>query len=133
DIRCYRRTAANCLRDAEPESVAAHQVCDTNGIAELFYGLLRFPNGVVANFDCSMQSQSGYGVTVVGSLGSATLACPWYSHKPPAYLQVDTASGTEHTEPPGADNAYFLETENFADVVLNGAVPEIIEDETVRT
>ncbi|HET7615148.1 MAG TPA: Gfo/Idh/MocA family oxidoreductase, partial [Gemmatimonadaceae bacterium] len=123
DVGSYPVSMCNYLLSGEPESVAALQVCDSNGVDERFYGLMRYANGVVASIDCSMQSQSGYGVTVVGSSGSATLACPWYSHKPPAYLEVDTASGTEQIVPPGADNAYFLETENFADVVLNGAVP----------
>jgi len=133
DVGSYPVSMCNYLLSAEPVSVVAIQVCDTNGVDERFYGMMQYPNSVVALIDCSMQSQSGYGVTVVGSLGSATLACPWYSHEPPAYLQVDTASGTEQIVPRGADNAYFLETENFAGVVLNGAVPEVTEDETVRT
>jgi xylose dehydrogenase (NAD/NADP) len=133
DVGSYPVSMCNYLLNAEPVSVAGTQICDMSGVDERFYGLLNYPNNVVAVFDCSMQSQSGYGVTVVGSTGSVTLACPWYSHKPPHYVQVDTASGTEHITPRGADNAYFLETENFADVVMNGAGPEITADETVRT
>jgi D-xylose 1-dehydrogenase (NADP+, D-xylono-1,5-lactone-forming) len=83
--------------------------------------------------DCSMSSTSGYGVTVIGTAGTATLACPWYSHLPPDHLEIATAEGATQITPDGAENAYFLETENFADVVKSKAEPEITADETVRT
>jgi predicted dehydrogenase len=133
DVGSYPVSMSNYLLDSEPESVTAHQVCDANGIDERFYGLLRYPHHVVATFDCSMRSHLGYGVTVVGGTGSATLASPWYSHKPPDHLEVSTAQGTRQVTPDGMDNAYFLETENFADVVANKADPEVTAAETVRT
>jgi xylose dehydrogenase (NAD/NADP) len=133
DVGCYPVSMFNYLLDSEPESVTAHQVSDDNGIDERFYGLLRYPHHVVAAFDCSMRSQSGYGLTVIGSAGSATLASPWYSHKPPDHLEISTAEGTRQITPDGIDNAYFLETENFADVVANKVDPEITAAETVRT
>lgn len=133
DVGSYPVSMFNYLLDSEPESVTAHQVSDAKGIDERFYGLLRYPDHVVATFDCSMRSQSGYGVTVVGSAGSATLASPWYSHKPPDHLEVSTADDTRRVTLDGIDNAYFLETENFADAVANTADPEVTAAETVRT
>ena len=133
DVGSYPVSMFNYLLDSEPESVTAHQVSDANGIDERFYALLRYPHHVVATFDCSMRSQSGYGVTVVGSAGSAVLASPWYSHKPPDHIEVSTADNTRLLTLDGVDNAYFLETENFADVVAKTADPEIAPAETVRT
>src|SRR5262249_41750337 len=121
------------LLDAEPETLSATQVCDANGIDERFSAMMRYPNDVVAMVDCSMTSASGYGVTVIGTEGTATLACPWYSHKPPDHLDISTATGSTVLTPDRADNAYFLETENFADVVTGTAKPEIAAEETVRT
>ena len=133
DVGSYPVSMCNYLVDAEPNSVAVMHFCDSNGIDERFHGLMRYANGVVAVIDSSMRSHSGYGVTVVGSAGTATLACPWYSHKYPEYLEVVSAAGTDHITPEGGDNAYFLETENFADVVMGHSQPEIPADETVRT
>ena len=133
DVGSYPVSMCNYLVDAEPDSVVATQVDDANGIDERFYGMMRYPGDVVAMFDCSMRSRAGYGVTVIGSSGSATLACPWYSHKPPDSLEICTAAGTRHGLPEGAENPYFLETENFADAVLGVADPEITADETIRT
>jgi D-xylose 1-dehydrogenase (NADP+, D-xylono-1,5-lactone-forming) len=133
DVGCYPVSMCNYLLDAEPESLSAAQICDTNGIDERFYAMMRYANGVVAMLDCSMSSTSGYGVTVIGTAGTATLACPWYSHRPPDHLEIATAAGAAQITPDGAENAYFLETENFADVVRGKADPEITADETVRT
>jgi len=133
DVGSYPVSMCNYLLDAEPDSLAATQLCDANDIDERFYAMMRYPYGVVAMVDCSMSSTSGYGVTVVGTAGTATLACPWYSHKPPDHLEITTAGGSVHLAPEGAENAYFLETENFADVVRNHAGPEVTADETVRT
>jgi xylose dehydrogenase (NAD/NADP) len=133
DVGSYPVSMCNYLLDAEPTSVIATQIRDANGIDERFYGFLCYPTDVVGVFDCSMRSQSGYGVTVVGTAGTASLASPWYSHKPTAYLEIITAAGTQQITPNGAENAYFLETENFADVVMGRADAEITPDETIRT
>jgi xylose dehydrogenase (NAD/NADP) len=132
DIGSYPVSMLNYLLDAEPEWTAATEVRDS-AVDERFYALMRYPGDIVATFDCSMRSQSGYGVVVVGSEGSATLACPWYSHKPPHHLEVTTAAGTKQITPSNGDDAYFLETENFADVVTGRAEPVIPGSETVRT
>jgi len=133
DVGSYPVSMCNYLLDSEPSSVTSRMVCDANGIDERFYGIMNYANDVVAVFDCSMRSQPGYGVTVIGHAGTASLACPWYSHKPPDYLEVTTAMGTERITPDRAENAYFLETENFADVVTGAADPEITAEETIRT
>jgi D-xylose 1-dehydrogenase (NADP+, D-xylono-1,5-lactone-forming) len=133
DVGSYPVSMCNHLLDSEPDSLAATKICDANGIDERFYAVMRYAGGVVAMIDCSMSSSPGYGVTVVGSAGTASLACPWYSHKPPDYFEITTPSGTERITPEGGENAYFLETENFADVVRSQADPEITADETVRT
>jgi predicted dehydrogenase len=133
DVGSYPVSMSNHLLDDEPESVTAMGVCDARGIDERFYATMRYARGVVSVFDCSMRSHLGYGVTVVGSTGAVTLACPWYSHQPPAHLDVMTGAGSRRVTPSGAENAYFLETENFADVVHDRAEPQITAAETVRT
>jgi predicted dehydrogenase len=133
DVGSYPVSMCNYLLDSEPDSLNATQVCDRNGIDVRFYATMRYANGVVTMVDCSMSSQAGYGVTVIGTSGTAILACPWYSHKSPDYLEITTSTGTVRITPEGTENAYFLETENFADVVRGQADPDVPADETVRT
>lgn len=132
DVGSYPVSMSNYLVDAEPSTVSATQIVDRNGIDERFYGTMAYANGVITTFDCSMQSHSSYGVVIIGSEGSATLASPWYSHRPPYEIVVATSGGSDAVKLDHA-NPYFLETEHFAEVVVDGAEPVISGDETVRT
>jgi D-xylose 1-dehydrogenase (NADP+, D-xylono-1,5-lactone-forming) len=133
DVGSYPVSMSNYLLDAEPDTVQATAIRSTDGVDERFYAHLSYANDVVTTLDCSMQSQSGYGVTVVGTLGTATVACPWYSHQPPHHVTVTHSDGRTDTIAVGSENAYFLETENFAEVVTGGGAAEIPAGETIRT
>jgi predicted dehydrogenase len=133
DVGSYPVSMSNYLVDAEPGAVQAMAVRSADGVDERFYAQMRYAGGVITTLDCSMQSQSGYGVTVVGTLGNATVACPWYSHRAPHHVSVTHVDGRTDTIAVGSENAYFLETENFAEVVTGAGAPEIPAAETVRT
>ena len=133
DVGCYPVSMINYLLDNEPETVSAAAVRSADGVDERFYAIMGYPNGIATTFDCSMRSDSGYGVTVVGEAGTATVACPWYSHKPPHDVQLTTRIDGSHTVAVSDVNAYYLQTENFAAVVGGHATAEITGAETIRT
>jgi D-xylose 1-dehydrogenase (NADP+, D-xylono-1,5-lactone-forming) len=133
DVGAYPVSMSNYLLDAEPTTVHAVPVRSPDGVDERFYALMHYANNVVTTLDCSMRSHSGYGVTVIGAQGAATVGCPWYSHKPPHDVELTIPGGGTETIAVGSDNAYFLETENFADVVAGLAPAEIPAEETIRT
>lgn len=133
DVGCYPVSMSNYLLDAEPDTVQATAVRSAHGVDERFYAQMHYFNNVVTTLDCSMRSQSGYGVTVLGALGAATAACPWYSHLPPHQLELVCKDGSSETIAVGSENAYFLETENFAEVVTGTQPAEIPGAETIRT
>ncbi|BBY65534.1 oxidoreductase [Mycolicibacterium helvum] len=133
DVGSYPVSMSNYLLDAEPASVHATAVRSAQGVDERFYAQLLYAGGAVATVDCSMRSHSGYGVTVVGSTGSASVKCPWYSHKSPHCVELIREDGAEESIAVGSDNAYFLETESFADVVRGLREAEISAAETIRT
>jgi xylose dehydrogenase (NAD/NADP) len=133
DVGSYPVSMSNYLLDAEPDTVQATAVRLAGGVDERFYAQMRYANDVVTTLDCSMRSQSGYGVTVVGALGMATVACPWYSHRRPHEMELTRYDGSTESIAVGSENAYFLETENFADVVTGIRPAEIPAQETIRT
>jgi D-xylose 1-dehydrogenase (NADP+, D-xylono-1,5-lactone-forming) len=133
DVGSYPVSMSNYLLDAEPDTLHATAVRSASGVDERFYAQMNYANDVVTTMDCSMRSQSGYGVTVIGALGTATVASPWYSHKPPHDVALTHSDGRTETIAVGSENAYFLETENFADVVNGLALPEIPAVESIRT
>ena len=89
DVGSYPVSMSNYLLDDEPDTVQATAVRSADDVDVRFYAHMRYANDVIATLDCSMHSQSGYGVTVVGALGTATVACPWYSHQPPHHVTRD--------------------------------------------
>jgi predicted dehydrogenase len=133
DVGSYPVSMSNYLLDAEPVALHGTAVRSAHGVDERFYAQMRYASGAVATLDCSMRSRSGYGVTVVGSEGSATVKCPWYSHESPHDVVLSRSDGVEQTITVGSDNAYFLETESFADVVRGRRCAEIPAAETIRT
>jgi xylose dehydrogenase (NAD/NADP) len=133
DVGSYPVSMSNYLLDDEPDTVQATAVRSADHVDVRFYAQMRYANDVIATLDCSMHSQSGYGVTVVGALGTVTVACPWYSHQPPHQVTLIRHDGSTETIAVGSENAYFLETENFAEVVNGAGAAEIPAAETIRT
>jgi D-xylose 1-dehydrogenase (NADP+, D-xylono-1,5-lactone-forming) len=132
DVGSYCVSMANLLLDNSPAHVQALAVPSDTGVAERFYAIMRYDGGAVAQFDCSMRSPLSVLVSVLGDRGEAVVPMPWYSHRPPHEVRLSVVD-----EPPRAisvpdTSAYFLETENFARVVLGEATPVVTAAETIR-
>lgn len=133
DVGTYCVSMSNYLMDSDPVSVRGTAVMTESGVEGRFYGLMTYDGGAVALFDCSMTSPLSLGVSVLGTLGEAVVPMPWYAHLDPPTISVRFPDGrTEEIDATG-ENAYFLETENFAQVVVEGADPEVPASETLRT
>jgi D-xylose 1-dehydrogenase (NADP+, D-xylono-1,5-lactone-forming) len=133
DVGGYCVSLSNYLQNAEPVDVSGVAVLADSGVDERFLGTMYYPSQCVAIFDCSMRSPLSVGVAVLGSLGEAVVAMPWYAHEPPHTIDVAFADGSKRSIEAVGDNAYFLETEDFAAVVLKQKAPEVTSAETVRT
>jgi predicted dehydrogenase len=133
DVGTYCVSMSNFIADAEPASARGLAVSASSGVDERFYGTMAYSDGSVALFDCSMRSPLSLGVSVLGTLGEAHLPMPWYAHLDPPTISVHYRDGHEETIHCRGENAYFLETENFAAVVLDGAEPVVPASETLRT
>lgn len=133
DVGVYCVNLSNFLMDDEPTTVTAHAVVHASGVDERFYGTLTYAAGAVAQFDCGMLSNLHLGVSVLGSQGEATVAMPWYAHHDPQSIELKLADGSHEVIACPGENSYFLETEDFARVVLDGGVPVVPPEETLRT
>lgn len=133
DVGTYCVSMSNYLAASAPVGVSGVAVMAPSGVEERFYGTLTYGGGAVAQFDCSMRSPLSLGVSVLGSLGEAHLPMPWYAHLDPPTIEVSYRDGRQELIDCAGENAYFLETENFAAVVLDGAEPVVPASETLRT
>jgi predicted dehydrogenase len=107
--------------------VQAHAVFGAQSrVDETLAAILRFPNNVVALFDCSLRTDYREWVQVQGDAGRLEIVRPVKPKTEPAEIIVSTgetgdafAMPTKHIAL--AANHYQLMAEHFADCVLNDA------------
>lgn len=133
DVGCYCVSMSNYVLDAAPVAAQGYAVMSPLGVDERYVGSLVYDGGAIASFHCSMRSPLTLGLTVLGELGEATVAMPWYAHKPPHSISVTYRDGVEEVIEVTEENAYFYETEAMARAVSEGAPLEVPGSETVRT
>jgi predicted dehydrogenase len=115
DVGCYPVSFIRMAAGAEP--VAAHCVGKLgrkSGVDLWAAGVMRFPNDVVAHFDCGMEVTTDWTATVFGTKGRIHLPSPWVPGEKDGALHV-TTEGTGKTRVVPAPAKHIFANE--ADVV----------------
>ena len=116
DVGCYCISGARLLA-GEPERVYGEQVLGPTGVDVDFYGTLRFPGDVVAQFDASFTLPERQRLEAVGEDGTLVLEAPWRADWGGRVL----VNG-EPVDVPEAD-PYTLELSNLAAAIAGEAEP----------
>jgi predicted dehydrogenase len=116
DVGCYCISGARLL-GGDPERVYGEQVLGPTGVDVDFYGTLRFPNDVVAQFDASFTLPERQRLEAIGETGTLVLEAPWRADWGGRVL----VNG-EPVEVPVAD-PYALELSNLAAAIAGKAEP----------
>jgi predicted dehydrogenase len=124
DVGCYCVSGARLL-GGEPERVSGEQVLGPTGVDVDFYGTLRFPDDVVAQFDASFTTPKRQRLEAVGDEGTLVLEAPWRSDWGGRML----VNG-EPVDVPEAD-PYALELENLAAAIAGEAEPLLGREDAV--
>jgi predicted dehydrogenase len=124
DVGCYCVSGARLL-GGEPERVSGEQVLGPTGVDVDFYGTLRFPDDVVAQFDASFTTPKRQRLEAVGDEGTLVLEAPWRSDWGGRML----VNG-EPVDVPEAD-PYALELENLAAAIAGDAEPLLGREDAV--
>ena len=132
DVGSYCVSLASYLEDDQPAQVSGTARYAPSGVPEQFYGTMTFRSGAVAIFDCAMNAPLSIRASVLGSAGEAVVEVPWYPHHPPPTIDVTYADGRSEQIDASGENAYFLETEDFAAVVCGQKSLEVPPAETLR-
>lgn len=119
DVGCYPISYARLIAEHEPVEAFGWQVTGaSSGVDETFTGQLRFPGGVVAQFDCGFRSPFRSHMEIVGTEGVLVVPHPF---KPEFNEQIVLTSreGERAIDIPG-QMLYLGEVENMADAILQG-------------
>jgi len=123
DVGCYPISYARLIAGAEPVEVYGWQITGTSGVDESFFGQLRFPNDVYAQFDCGFRTPHRAHLELVGNEGSLTIAQPF---NPGLNVEILQISGDKEQVIKIPDEDLYLgEVENMADAILHGHAPRM--------
>jgi D-xylose 1-dehydrogenase (NADP+, D-xylono-1,5-lactone-forming) len=117
DVGCYCVSGSRLL-GGEPVAVHGEAWTGSSGTDWAFAGLLRFPNDVVATFDCGTALPERDELEAIGSEGSLFLDDPWHCVHPVIELRRDGGVDRIELEP---QDSYRLELENVSDAIRGEA------------
>lgn len=124
DVGCYPISYARLIAGAEPVEVFGWQNTGAgSGVDESFFGQMRFPNEVHAQFDSGFRSPQRTHIELVGDKGNITVKTPF---TPRLNEEIIVTNGDEKRiiTTPGED-LYLGEVENMADAILDGKPPRM--------
>ncbi len=117
DVGCYCVSGSRLL-GGEPVAVHGEAWVGPSGTDWTFGGLLRFPNDIVATFDCGTALPNRDELEAIGSDGSLFLDDPWHCVNPVIELRRDGEVERIELEP---QDSYRLELENVSDAIRGEA------------
>ena len=119
DVGCYGINFSRYMMGQEPAEVFAWaEMGPESGVDELLVAALRFPNGALAQVDCSFQVPRRMLAEVVGTEGRIEVPMAWLPGTAESVLRLERADGSGETLTfPGVDQ-YQMMVEEFADAVL---------------
>ena len=99
------------------------------GVDIAFSATLRFPDDVLAQFDCGLSIGHRHDLEAIGEDGSLYVADPWHGRAPGIVLTRDGEAETIEIAPA---NPYTHELENFARAARGEAPPLLGADGRAR-
>jgi len=126
DVGCYPVSFARRLAGDEPDRAAALARFDERGIDRTFIGQLRFPGGLLAQFDCGFAAPDRQRIEIVGSDATLELANPFLPAPdgPPPSMTMWRGREAIPIEVASLDQ-YGAEVEDLTAAVLDGTPPRI--------
>lgn len=118
DVGCYPLSYTRTALGAEPLEVFGWQVTGNTGVDEAFAAQLRFPEAVLAQFDCSVRVPYHVFMEIVGEV--ATLSIP-HPFNPGGRESLFLTKKEKTTSIPiKGPEPYVSEVEDLADAILLG-------------
>jgi predicted dehydrogenase len=119
DVGCYCVNVSRTMAGAEPDRVQAVARMGDTGVDEELTGILTFPDGVVAHFDCSLTMERCEAYEVAGTDGFFRVPSAFLPGTDEAPIHEHRGRGEETVHRVEGVDEYRLMVEHFADCVLN--------------
>jgi len=123
DVGCYPLSFMRMVLAAEPLEVYGEQVTGPSGVDEVFSAQLRFPNDILAQFDCSIKIPYHVFMEIIGDERTLIIPKPFNPGSREVLLLIK-GSKTETIVVKGTA-PYVSEVEDMADAILLGHSPRV--------
>lgn len=110
DVGCYCVNVSRRMAGCEPVRVQAFERRTT--VDDTLMGALVFPNGILAQFECSIENNYHTRLEITGTQGAIILDSPWIPGETETHFVLRREKHEEIITTPGAD-PYQLEAEDF--------------------
>ena len=119
DVGCYCVNVSRTIAGAEPVEAQAFAKWSDRGVDSELVGTLRFPDDVVAHFDCALTMERNEVFEAAGTDGVISVPSAFLPGTDDAPIHLDRGREGRSTDVvPGVDE-YRLMVEHFADAVLS--------------
>ena len=123
DVGCYPISYARFIAGADPLEVFGQQLTGPTGIDDSFFGQMRFPGQIYAQFDSGFRTPFRTHMEIVGSEGTLTITSPF---KPGLQEQISLYREDRNEAIPVTEQELYIgEVEDMADCILLGKSPHM--------
>lgn len=129
DVGCYPVSFFHLITGTVPFEVSGIQISTPDDVDITFLGQMRYPNGIIAQFDSSFKLYQHTHFEIRGTKGCITVPEPFKPQEKPL-IHLKTETGEKTIRVPKVD-LYRGEIENMADSILDG-VPQKLSLEESR-
>ncbi len=122
DVGCYPVSFCRMVAGEDPVEVHCTGVLGKKSkVDEWAAGIMRFPGGAVAHFDCGMMVNTDWTATIYGTLGRIHVTSPWIPEPNDAKLEITLdKDGKTKTVAVPAKHYFANEAETVARCILGG-------------
>ncbi len=126
DVGCYPVSLARRIAGEEPDAIGAFARFDERGIDRTFIGQLRFPGGLLAQFDCGFAAPDRERVEIVGRDASLVLESPFLPAPdgPPPAVTIWRGRDATAVDVSSIDQ-YQVEVDDLTAAILGGTAPRV--------
>jgi predicted dehydrogenase len=131
DVGCYCLNVFRLMSGEEPsEAHAFAQIGKQSGVDETMSGVLQFPSGLMAHFDCGLRSFRVHMYEIRGSEGRIVVPEGFVMNPEETTVHYWHHDDYEAMKVPAA-NHYTLMVEDFADALINLRPPRFLAQDAV--
>ncbi len=123
DVGCYCVNVSRTLVGEEPVEAQATARWTDGGVDEAMAGILRFPSGAVAHFDCALTLERSEAYEVAGTDGQLRVPAAFLPGTDDVEIHESRGRDGARTHTVEGADEYLRMVEHFADCVLRGREP----------